>query len=497
MKLPRALPILAGAAILLSACADDVTRPLTPDHAAAALAADPGAALATPLMAAPDRHLVMFTGTRIRPDFAGSVEALGGTVVFTDAGAGIGAVAGLSDEAAAELARLPGIAGVAPDENMSRPAVFEAPEMELEMATDGPIAHASPAAATYYARQWHMGVVDAHVAWAAGRTGSSDVTVAIIDTGVDATHPDLAGRVDASRSRSFVGPTEAFWYNYWGAPEWADLAGHGTHVAATVSSNAVRAAGVTANVRIMALKTLGLTAAPWSGITQAIVYATDNGADVINMSLGATFPRAGNGWFIAQYLTRAIAYAHSKGVTVVVSAGNDELDLDHDGNLYKVFCSTPLVICVSATGPSEGHLSGPQAFIGGFSDFDEPSFYTNYGRSAISVAAPGGNYVLNEAGTAAVSGGFVWAACSSTRFIVIGGLVYLYPCSSTRLSGYSGTSMASPHVAGLAALLVEDFGRNPAQIRAAIEQSAVDLGQPGTDPFYGKGRINVARALGL
>jgi lantibiotic leader peptide-processing serine protease len=493
VKFAQITPVVAGAVLLLSGCADELVTALTPEPILQDLqmAADAivEAGVLTP---APARHLVVFQAGE-PADFARRVEELGGTVVFSAGRANIGAVAGLQDEAAAVLEASPDIRDVVPDANIEWAGPMEAP---APASLRAPGAQANgPTAAFYYPMQWNMRAIGADAAWAAGRTGSSDVTVAIIDTGVDATHPDLVGLVDLDLSRSFVGPSETFWHTWWGAPEWADLSGHGTHVAATVSSNAERAAGVTSNVRILALKTIGLTGAPWSGLSEAIIYAADNGADVINMSLGARFPRQGNGWFIAQYLTRAVAYANRQGVTVVVSAGNDAADLDHDGNLYKAFCTTPLVICVSSTGPLEGSLSGPDAYVGGFSDFDAPSVFTNFGRSSIDVAAPGGNYTLVN--NAVVSGGFVWAACSSTRFRVIDGRVFTNPCGAARIVGMAGTSMASPHVAGLAALLVETHGRNPGRISAAIHQSAEDLGPSGTDPYYGKGRINVARALGL
>ena len=106
--------------------------------------------------------------------------------------------------------------------------------------------------------------------------------------------------------------------------------------------------------------------------------------------------------------------------------------------------------------------------------------YSNYGSSAISVAAPGGNASA------------VWAACSRTSLVI--------PIcqTGTFIVGLGGTSMASPHVAGTAALVVEDVGHgNPAQVRARLQKTADDLGKPGTDPAYGKGRINVPAALGL
>jgi subtilisin family serine protease len=109
---------------------------------------------------------------------------------------------------------------------------------------------------------------------------------------------------------------------------------------------------------------------------------------------------------------------------------------------------------------------------------DASAPYTNFGRSAIDVAAPGGTVH-----------GYVWAACSTFS------LIYP-PCQA---DGYAvritGTSMAAPHVAGLAALAVEDVGRNVGRVRNYIIRSADRLGG-GNDPFYGKGRINVARAVG-
>jgi len=134
------------------------------------------------------------------------------------------------------------------------------------------------------------------------------------------------------------------------------------------------------------------------------------------------------------------------------------------------------VICVSATAPG----SSDNWRFGPFYDVDTPTSYTNYGRSAISVAAPGGDDY-----------GLVLQACSSSS-------LWIPPCqaSPTFVVWAGGTSMSSPHVAGLAALMVEDYGRNPGRIKSAIQKSADDLGQPGTDPWYGKGRINVAKAVG-
>src|SRR6266849_4644049 len=113
---------------------------------------------------------------------------------------------------------------------------------------------------------------------------------------------------------------------------------------------------------------------------------------------GSTVPftKAGNGRFVG-LLDKVFNFARSKGVTVVVSAGNSAADLDHDGNTYWTFCNTPSVICVAATGPTSdatGNLqpgTNPDRRTGPWTNIDAPAYYTNFGRSAINVAAPGGN----------------------------------------------------------------------------------------------------------
>jgi len=150
------------------------------------------------------------------------------------------------------------------------------------------------------------------------------------------------------------------------------------------------------------------------------------------------------------------------------------------------------VICVAA--------SGKQTWTG---SADVASLFTNFGRSAISVSAPGGNYAVAN-GAIQVSAwpwgndiaSWVWSYCAKFRLTAAGALTACQ--AGNRLSGYVGTSQATPHVAGLAALLVAEIGHgNPAQIKARILQSAVDAGASGTDPYFGKGRIDVAAALGL
>ncbi|HJS47786.1 MAG TPA: S8 family serine peptidase, partial [Gemmatimonadales bacterium] len=271
-----------------------------------------------------------------------------------------------------------------------------------------------------------------------------------------------------------------------GQPNWIDLHLHGTHVGATVSSNALAAAGVTSQVTLVAVKVLRANGtSQGSSVLDGIMYAATPlgpdgaGVDVINLSLGGAFLKQAFPGF-ASIINRALAYAHQQGVVVIAAAGNSASDLDHDGSTYRTYCSAPNVVCVSATGPHPiGGVNGP------FFALDDVAAYSSFGRSAVDVAAPGGWGTLT-AGTS-----FVYAACS--RFSLL-----IPVCGTgTFVIGVQGTSQAAPHVSGLAALLVEDLGRSPGAIVNAIQQGADDLGAAGNDPFYGKGRINVPASLGL
>lgn len=243
----------------------------------------------------------------------------------------------------------------------------------------------------------------------------------------------------------------------------------------TVASNAFVSAGVTSQTTLIGAKVCDVFGScDFGAIFSGLLFAAENGADVINMSLGGAFSKPGNGRFVG-FLNSFMNQIRRSGATVVVSAGNDARNLDQDGSIYDTFCDSPNVICVSATGPeSSASPSGPWTNIDAFAP------YSNFGRSAIDVAAPGGN-----------SGGPVWAACSQTSLTIP-------DCQTgTFIVGANGTSFAAPHVSGLAALLYSQGIDKPGRVKTKIQQSADDLGQNGTDPFYGKGRISVSKTFGL
>ena len=431
------------------------------------------------------RHLVVFTAERLPADFGERVSRLGASVEVALDSIGVAAVTGLLEGGAAELAAGADVRAVEPD-----------PITRLrddDEATDGPAeqapseaavpadATASPTTAQFYARQWNMRAVFANQAWAAGFLGSRDVKVAILDTGIDYTNPDLAGLVDLDHSISLV--PEDVTRHYPGRLPFADLFWHGTAVASAVASNASVLAGVNRYVTLLAVKVADSTNNHTVGrLISGIVYAADQGADVINLSRGSERDKSQSPGFVAAF-ERAVNYAFRKGALVVSVPFNDAADLDHNANIVRMPCEAANAICVSATGPT-----GAASINGPWVDVDAIAPYSAFGRSAVSVAAPGG------AGEVGQFRRF-WVLCTTTPSATTGAPA----CRAHQaIAQGAGTSFAAPTVSGLAALLVAQLGHgNPALIRARILQSADDLGEPGTDPYYGKGRINIARALGV
>jgi predicted outer membrane repeat protein len=331
---------------------------------------------------------------------------------------------------------------------------------------------------SYFSNQWALKQntdkdIDAPEGWYEldnrfGRVGDPAITIAVIDTGIDWTHDDLAG------PDIFTYPTQGnIWIN---ATEWNgtddvdddgngyvddyfgydflngdnnpwDDNGHGTHVAgiaSAITNNNLGVAGVAWNCKIMPLKALNnLGQGDAADIAEAIDYAANNGAWVINMSFGGTENSSA--------IATAIQNAYAAGVVLVAAAGNDTVDLDT--TKYYPACYDG-VICVSATDKDDTYTS-----------------YTNYG-SYVDVAAPGGKYLY--------SCGVVYSEQ----------ILSTYPGDS--LAWMYGTSMACPHVAGLAALC---FSKNPfitnQDVMDYITDGADDLGSAGKDDYYGYGRINV------
>jgi subtilisin family serine protease len=461
------LTAVAALAVFAFACADGPTQapPVEPPDFAVAGFEEPDLG---------DQYLVMFKGKGVPSGFARDVQKLGGNVVFSH-DVGIAVVNGLDEAGAGALGGKKYVSDIQMDEAFDLDPMWDENSVELADEVGSPD---DPTSASRYARQWNMRAISADAAWAAGRLGSSNVTIAILDTGIDYLYPDLAGRVDLSRSVSFEAFDDFLVSLYFpGRHPVTDLYWHGTHVAATASSNALILAGVTSKTTLIGVKVCNVFGScPLGSVIAGLLHAADNGADVANMSLGGGFAKVGNGRFVG-FINSVFNYAKNQGMTIVVSAGNDAIDLDHNGNEYATYCDTPATICVSATAPEAGDSRwGPWFNVDAFAP------YSNFGNSAINVAAPGGRSVANSAG-------WIWAGCSTTSLVI--------PVCQTGIYilGASGTSMASPHVAGVASLVIEDIGRRPGRVKTIVQQSADDRGKKGNDPFYGKGRVNAAGAV--
>lgn len=484
MRQPRTLAAVLCTVFAVSACAD---QPVEPDLAPEASSFDSDLSSVDAELdnlgdEAPTKHLVVFKG-KAPKNFEARVADLGGEVTLNHK-LGIAVVLGLDEESASTLqsqVRATHVEEMATFELIEPAAVSEPVLASLNASpgasVNGVSSAEDPTQAALYADQWNMQQVNAEAAWASGRLGSEDVTVAILDTGIDYLLPDFDGRVDLSRSASFEPLDDLYAALYYPDRHVStDLHYHGTNVATQVASNAFAYAGVTSQTTLMSVKVCSFLGG-CSGVIEGILHAIDNGADVINMSLGGRFEKAFNPGLVSVYNT-LMNYAKQNGVTIVVAAGNDATDLNRQDNvpiydeagnvvdlvhvpsLFATYCDATHVICVSATRTA-----------------DESSSYTNYGRSAIDVAAPGGD-----------SGDWVYSLCPQTSL--------LYFCEDGLYTlGVAGTSQAAPHVAGLAALAVEDVGRNVARVRAYVRNSADAIGG-GNAAFYGKGRINVGNAVG-
>jgi serine protease len=360
-----------------------------------------------------------------------------------------------------------------------------------------------------YSRQWNFPALNMEAAWDINPGASSSIIVAVLDTGVAYkstnttffasairgdiyTYPALgsvsvpfAAAPDLVSTDRIVTPYDFVWND----SEPLDLDGHGTHVSGTIgqlTNNNVGGAGMAFNVRLMPIKVLStdwdeIFGAPFNGtdsvVARGIRYAVDNGARVLNMSLG----RSGAS---APVLEDALKYAVSKGAFVAIAAGNEYEDGNPDEEPAGLGATIEGVMTVGAVGR------------------DLNRAYYSAVKSYVEIAAPGGNFRANG------NDGLIYQqsfdpglSLSSPLGSNVRPSQYRAPrFDALAFVGEQGTSMATPHVAGLAALLMQQGITNPAAIEAAIKRFATDRGGSGRDDEYGSGLINpraTLRGLGL
>lgn len=334
--------------------------------------------------------------------------------------------------------------------------VDEAADVAAARATDGPVVAVevdSPVTALNHAsndlwrdRQWALDRVEFEEAWQVHGTTGTGVRVAVIDTGVQGNHEDLAGQV--LQGREFLGQGHQDVAGGTNDPD-----GHGTHVAGIIAAIANNGKGITGaapEVKIIPVTVLCPgTGGSTSDVAKGIRWAADptkGNVDVINLSLG--------GGSSTSMVRSALAYAESQGVVIVAAAGN---------------CGQGGSNCSGVNSPSYPAAEPEAIAVAATTNTDDHASYSTSG-AYVEIAAPGG----------ASSGSWQKSVFSTWN--------------NGGYNAIAGTSMAAPHLSAAAALLVAK-GCNAAEVRSRLVVTAVDLGPEGWDPQYGAGLVNPVDAL--
>lgn len=472
-------------------------------------------------------YSIAFTGSSGLPaNVDAMVASAGGTITTRIPQIGGVGVTSTNPGFAAAMGRNSAVKAVAPAVRYSVPDPVAASETNNAGTAASPGPDPQPMPDSLGQQQWDKMRMNATLTGSYARQqGRTDVRVFVIDTGVDQTHPDIAPNLDTADSRSFV-PEE---------PTIQDFNGHGTWTASAVAApiNGVGISGVAPKVTLVAGKVLSAAGSGEFLYTdQALVYAGLQHFDVVSASLGGYIPKCGNTTANCDHpdyilLNRATQFARSNGVLPVAALGNDGFDLS-DGNFFRDYTEAPGEIAgwvgVAATGYDNGK-----------------AFYSNYGMGTTDVSAPGGS-------TRDYSG----VPGSGSRYGVasLGRLIGAWSSTATEAPsdpveqctgpdgtppcaeyGYvQGTSMATPNAAGVAALIISQYGNfsannknkphmSPTTVEQYLQRSANNQpcptpktvtqgpgfdvstatcqGDTGFNSFFGKGIVDALKAVTL
>ena len=422
-------------------------------------------------------YVLLYHGGSSTSGAASAVAAAGGTVIANYTQIGVVIARASSSGFAGAMQNVNGVEGV------SATAGFATRLTDTQSAAAGSPSASAAWGDSLSGLQWDMRQINVPAAHAVTK-GSSTVLVGDIDTGLDYTHPDLAAAVDDSASANCVS----------GAPVQGKVAanddnGHGTHTAGTIAAaaNGIGIVGVAPGVRIAGIKA-GDAAGFFfpEAVVCAFMWAGTHGVNITNNSYFAdpwlfnckNEPAQRAIWTAER---RAIAFAQKQGTLVVAAEGNQADDLSHPtqdatspddttpvlrdiSNACAVVpVEVPGVVGVTATGNKQ-----------------MKSFYSSYGISTADVAAPGGDSILQI--TAAAPNGRVlstypaslMAGCAR-KVIDVSGATYCY---------LQGTSMASPHAAGVAALIESVTGKRTGALSSALQQATNPLACPADTTAY-------------